>query len=260
MLVVIERLSAAFSDHVIVSNHIWQGRLEQRSVSRPKLTTILNYPDTRVFHRRGKDRNDGKFIMIYPGTLSYHQGVDIAIRALSLIKEEVPEAELHIYGGGDQLDSLKSLICDLGLQNQVFLKDPLPTNEIALVIENADVGIVPKRKNGFGNEAFSTKILEFMSLGVPVIIPDTKVDSYYFSRRIAQFFRADDEKSLADTMILMKENPQRIQDLVLRACDFVKRYTWETNQDAYLNLVDSLLRSDGPNAPKRAPQLITMWP
>jgi glycosyltransferase involved in cell wall biosynthesis len=194
--------------------------------------------------------------MIYPGTLSYHQGVDIAIRALSLIKEEVPEAELHIYGGGDQLDSLKSLICDLGLQNQVFLKDPLPTNEIALVIENADVGIVPKRKNGFGNEAFSTKILEFMSLGVPVIIPDTTIDRFYFNKSIAQFFHADDEKSLANNMVLLKQNPQLRQGLVQSADEFVKQYSWEANQEAYLNLVDSLVSSGGVNAPKRVSDIL----
>ncbi len=34
----------------------------------------------------------------------------------------------------------------------------------------ADLGVVPKRAEGFGNEAFSTKILEFMACGVPVLV------------------------------------------------------------------------------------------
>ena len=61
------------------------------------------------------------------------------------------------------------------------------------VIENADLGIVPKRSIGFGNEAFSTKILEFMAMGIPVIVPDTEVDTYYFDEKVAKFFRANDE-------------------------------------------------------------------
>jgi len=43
---------------------------------------------------------------------------------------------------------------------------------------NADLGIVPKRKDNFGNEAFSTKILEFMAMSVPVIVSDTMVDKF----------------------------------------------------------------------------------
>ena len=42
--------------------------------------------------------------------------------------------------------------------------------QIAEVMANADLGIVPKRNDPFGGEAFSTKILEFMSLGIPIVV------------------------------------------------------------------------------------------
>ncbi len=48
-------------------------------------------------------------------------------------------------------------------------------------MSKADLGIVPKRAAGFGDEAFSTKILEFMALGVPVIASETQIDRYYFT-------------------------------------------------------------------------------
>ena len=65
---------------------------------------------------------------------------------------------------------------ELRLQDRVFIKSFISTRQIASVIENADLGIVPKRKEGFGDEAFSTKIMEFMAMGVPVIVSDTRVD------------------------------------------------------------------------------------
>jgi glycosyltransferase involved in cell wall biosynthesis len=43
-------------------------------------------------------------------------------------------------------------------------------------MENADLGVVPKRNDPFGDEAFSTKILEFMAMGVPVIVSETRID------------------------------------------------------------------------------------
>jgi len=242
-LVAVERISAAFSDHVIAANHIWEDRLHQRSVKPSKLTTILNFPDTQLFRQRGRSRNDDKFIMLYPGTLSYHQGLDIAIRAFFLIKDEVRNAEFHIYGGGDQQGALKLLVADLGLQDRVFLKGAMSTEEITSVIENADLGIVPKRKSGFGNEAFSTKILEFMCMGVPVIVPDTTIDKYYFNESVVKFFKGDDERSLADAILHLSSDSGLRKQLVRNANEFVKKYTWDANQKAYLDVVDTLLES-----------------
>jgi glycosyltransferase involved in cell wall biosynthesis len=252
MLTAVERISAGFSDHVIAANHIWEKRLQERSVKESKCTTILNFPDTGIFQARGRTRTDNRFVILYPGTLNYHQGIDIAIRALALIKDQAPEAEFHIYGSGEQLNALRALVEELGLEDRVFLKGTKPLHDIASIIENADLGVVPKRKNSFGNEAFSTKILEFMSLGVPVIVPDTAIDSYYFNNSVVKFFQANDEKSLADAMLLMIKNPELRKKFTRDASEFVLKYNWDFNKAIYLNLVDSLVQSsDGPVNPEK---------
>jgi len=243
LLTTVERISARFSDHVIAANHIWEKRLQQRSVAGSKCTTILNFPDTEIFQARGRTRTDNRFVILYPGTLNYHQGIDIAIRALALIKDQVPEAEFHIYGSGEQLNPLRALVKELELEKRVFLMGTKPLHEISSVIENADLGVVPKRSNSFGNEAFSTKILEFMSLGVPVVVPDTAIDSYYFNNSVVKFFRANDEQSLADAILLMIKNPELRQKFTRDASEFVRKYSWDMNKDTYLNLVDSLVQS-----------------
>lgn len=243
LLTTVERISARFSDHVIAANHIWEKRLQQRSVEGPKCTTILNFPDTEIFQARGRNRTDDRFVILYPGTLNYHQGIDIAIRALALIKDQVPHAEFHIYGSGEQLNPLKALVKELELEKRVFLMGTKPLHEISSVIENADLGVVPKRSNSFGNEAFSTKILEFMSLGVPVVVPDTAIDSYYFNNSVVKFFRANDEQSLADAILLMIKNPELRQKFTRDAAEFVRKYSWDMNKETYLNLVDSLVQS-----------------
>ena len=243
LLTTVERVSARFSDHVIAANHIWEKRLQERSVKQSKCTTILNFPDTEIFQARGRTRTDNRFVILYPGTLNYHQGIDIAIRALALIRDQVPQAEFHIYGSGEQLNPLKALVEELGLEKRVFLMGTKPLHEISSVIENADLGVVPKRSNSFGNEAFSTKILEFMSLGVPVVVPDTAIDSYYFNNSVVKFFHANDEKSLADAILLMIKNPELRQKFSRDAAQFVLKYSWDMNKDTYLNLVDSLVQS-----------------
>jgi glycosyltransferase involved in cell wall biosynthesis len=243
LLVAVEGISVAFANHVIAPNHIWQKRLEERSVTPDRCTTILNFPDTDIFRKRGRNRADNKLILLYPGTLNFHQGLDIAIRAFALIEKQAPEVEFHIYGGGDQAGALMTLITELGLTNKVFLKGSLPLEGIARVIENADLGVVPKRKDGFGNEAFSTKILEFMSLGIPVIVPDTMIDRYYFNDKVARFFHANDETSLAEALLLMIKNHCLRETLARNASEFAEKYSWDANKKIYFDLVDSLVHS-----------------
>jgi len=245
MLVAVERMSASFSDHVIAANHIWLKRLYGRSVRSEDCTVIMNFPDTNIFHLRGRTRDDRKFIIVYPGTITRHQGVDIAIRALALIADQCPEAEFHLYGGGDQLEYLKTLIAELNLQDRVFSRGSRPLQEIAEIMENSDLGVVPKRSDGFGDEAFSTKIFEFMAEDVPVIVSNTTIDRYYFNDSVVKFFEANNENSLAEAMLQLIKHPEQRQELVRNAREFIKDYTWEKNKGIYLDLVDSLVARNG---------------
>ena len=69
--------------------------------------------------------------------------------------------------------------------------------KIAEVVANADLGVVPKRADSFGNEAFSTKIMEYMAEGVPAIVSKTRVDQSYFNDSIVRFFDSGNENELA---------------------------------------------------------------
>jgi glycosyltransferase involved in cell wall biosynthesis len=183
--------------------------------------------------------------MVYPGSLNYHQGLDIAIRAFAMIADQCPEAQFDIYGGGDQTEFLKGLIAELGLQGRVFINGGRTLQQISDILENCDLGVVSKRSDGFGNEAFSTKIFEFMALDVPVIVPETTIDRYYFNDCIVKFFKANDDKSLAEAMLQMIKNPAQREELVRNSREFIKGYTWEKNKGIYLDLVDSLVAQPG---------------
>jgi len=240
VLVLIERLSVRFADHVIISNHIWQKTL-RRSISNGKCSVVMNYPDPETFYSRARTRSDDRFVMMYPGTLNWHQGLDIALRAFAQVKEEIPHAEFHIYGKGDSKPSLEAIVRDFGLQSRVFFHDMKPKEQIAEIMANADLGVVPKRNDSFGGEAFSTKTLEFMSLGVPVLVAGTRIDRYYFNDSVVRFFEPEDEVDLATAMINLAQDHELRKGLAGRASAFVKReYDWEVKKGIYLGMVDEL--------------------
>ena len=241
MLCGVEKASSVFSHHVIISNHIWEKLLLSRLVDESKCTVIMNYPDQSIFFKRPRNRTDNKFFMMYPGTYNWHQGLDIAIKAFGLIKDQIPEAEFYIYGRGSERKNFEKLIVRLKLEDKVYLKNSLPLDKIAEVMANADLGVVPKRNDPFGGEAFSTKILEFMSLGVPVLVSNTKIDKYYFNDSVVKFFKAEDEQDLANCMLELINNTELRNRLAQNALKFVENYTWEKNKSIYLDLVDRLV-------------------
>jgi glycosyltransferase involved in cell wall biosynthesis len=240
VLLAVERVSALMADHVIIANDIWRERLLARSVPEDKCTCILNFPNREIFHKSGIRRSDGKFLILYPGTLNHHQGLDIALRAFAKIAKQVPQAEFHIYGRGPDREKLIDQAEELHLGHQFVLHDVLPLRQIAGVMETADLGIVPKRGDTFGDEAFSTKTLEFMSLGVPIIVAATTIDKYYFNDSLVRFFRCGDEDDLSKAMLELISNPELRRRLVQNGLEFAMQNDWEHNEYRYLDILDSL--------------------
>jgi glycosyltransferase involved in cell wall biosynthesis len=255
-LVQLERWSARFADHVIVANHIWCERLAARSSSQEKCSVVRNHPDLQIFTPQIKNDKDAqrRFIISYPGSLNWHQGVDVAIRAFAHVAERIPEAEFHIYGEGPAKNALISLAVSLGLQDRVLFHDFLPSSEVAKVMAATDLAVEPKRAaSKFGNEAASTKILEFMALGVPVIASRTRVHAYYYNEDIIRYYDNDDENQLADLILQMRNDPQLRREIASRASKYAEHNTWQVCKTGYLDLVDRLTKQKpSPAVPQAA--------
>lgn len=241
MLLLIEKLSAGFADHILISNCIWRETFIGRSAKGEKCSVFLNYPDTSIFQIRPRTRNDGRFLMMYPGTLNWHQGLDIAVKAFHRISNQIPHAEFHIYGEGKEKEPLNELIAELNLKDRVFIKDTIPMEQIASAMSEADVGIVPKRNDSFGGEAFSTKILEFMALGIPVIVSRTKIDAKYFNPQIVEFFSPEEDDELGKSMLLLEGNKHLRETLASNALRYVRGLTWDKRKHEYFEIVDRLV-------------------
>jgi glycosyltransferase involved in cell wall biosynthesis len=240
LLKFIEKASAAFVDYVIVSNHLWYEKLLSRSVPKEKCSVFLNHVDPALFYRRERTRADDKIIVIFPGSFQWHQGLDIAIEAFSLVQKRVANCEFHIYGGGDEKTELIALTEKLGLNDKVKIFDGAPLETIADLISNADLGVVPKRADSFGNEAYSTKIMEFMSQGIPVVVSRTKIDNFYFDSSVVRFFTSGDVKALAEAMCEVIENGALREKLIAGGYRYVDIHSWDRRKNEYLNLVDTL--------------------
>ncbi len=226
---------------MIIANDLWKERLVARSVPERKCTALCNYPDPRIFHLHFQKHSNGKFIIMYPGSLNVHQGLDVALRSFAKIAGQVPNAEFHIYGEGREKPALEALAKSLRLEDRVCFHRVLPLREIADVMASSDLAVVPKRASSpFGTEAASTKIMEFMALGVPVIVSRTRVDSYYFDDSLVRFFESENESDLAESILALYRNAPLREALTASAARYIQQNNWGTKKGTYLCLVDRL--------------------
>jgi glycosyltransferase involved in cell wall biosynthesis/peptidoglycan/xylan/chitin deacetylase (PgdA/CDA1 family) len=235
----IEKKSANFVDHLIISNDIWMKTIE-RSASPKKCSVYVNNVDPAVYYPHARTRTDDRFIIIFPGSFQWHQGLDLAVEAMAKIKDRAPHAELHLYGGGAMEASLRRQVKDLHLEGQVKFQGRCSAEAIVQLIADADMGIVPKRADSFGNEAYSTKIMEFMSQGVPAVISRTAVDTLYFDDSVVQFFTSGDVQAMADAMLEVIENPELRERLRKAGYAYAEKNGWGSRRQDYLDLIDSL--------------------
>jgi glycosyltransferase involved in cell wall biosynthesis len=153
----------------------------------------------------------------------------------------MPTAEFHIYGEGPSKPSLIRLTEDLGLSGRVIFHDFVATQKVAEFMAGSDLAVVPKRaSSAFGNEAASTKIMEFMSLGVPVIVSRTKIDTYYHDESRVRFFESENESDLADSILLLYRDPQLRKKLASNASQYIGQNNWQEKRCDYFHLVDRL--------------------
>jgi glycosyltransferase involved in cell wall biosynthesis len=241
ILVIVERLSAAFASEVIVPTHLWKERLISRSVDRSHCTVIRYLPNPRLFYPRSK-QHENRFLIVYPGTLNFHQGVDLAIKAFALVLKEIPEAEFHIFGEGPAKPYLFELVRRLGVTHNVKLGEMLPKEQMAEVMAQSDLAVEPKLIGSrFANETCSVKLLEFMALGVPVVVSRTRVHEFYYNDAMIKFYDADDEGVLASAILALFRDEELRRSLACNALKYIQENNWLTESERYRELIKRVL-------------------
>lgn len=241
VLTFIEWVSCRIANHVIIANDIWRERLISRgSVMPEKCTTILNYPDPKFFRKYREKQKSNRFILMFPGTISRLQGLDIAVRAMVEISKRRADIDLHIYGGGPAENELVQLVRQFRLDDRVLFFASVPLEQLPEKVIDADLAVVPKRAKGFPGEAFSTKILEFMAMGVPVLVSRTRVDQYYFDESKVAFFEPENERDFAEKVLALAGDVAWREKLSKNGLAYIEQNNWNVKETLYLRIVSKL--------------------
>ncbi len=204
---------------------------------------MLNYPKKVPISYSQNDKSDKSFKIIYPGTLSHQQGVDLLIKAVFLLREKIPGINLDIYSSSysrGYKDDLLLLIKRLNLNEIVRFHEAIPPEELRQKIYMSDLGVAPKRRGIFLDEAFSTKIFDFFAAGIPTVVSKTPVEEYYFNDHKVKFFKSEDVDSLAEAIYILFKSPEQREVLVSNAKEFLNGNYWDDKKRVYLDKITQI--------------------
>jgi phosphatidylinositol alpha-1,6-mannosyltransferase len=123
-------------------------------------------------------------VIVCVSRLVERKGQDTLVRALPMVRAEVPDAALLLVGDGPMRPKLERMVDELALRDDVVFTGAIPWADLPPYFAAGDVFCMPcrTRKLGFEVEGLGIVYLEASAIGLPVVAgssggaPDTVVE------------------------------------------------------------------------------------
>jgi glycosyltransferase involved in cell wall biosynthesis len=239
ILRVVERAATRVADHVLTVHEPYRSELIERGVPPEKLTVVMNSLDDRLLPTGPRHRDGSTFRVVYHGTVTPHYGVPLIIEAAARVASEIPDLQIEILGEGDAVDEIRGRADELGLAAQIHCSGRyLPQPEVLERVRAAAVGVIPNLPTRLNRFALSTKLFEYVALGVPVVSADLPTIRAHFSSDEVLFFRAGDAAALAEALVAVARDPEAAAARAGAAQVRYEDYRWTVQARRYAATLD----------------------
>jgi glycosyltransferase involved in cell wall biosynthesis len=246
-LVWVERLASAVADEVVTVHEPYRSELVRHGVPPAKVHVVMNSVDHVLLersHQVGSLRpRAATFRLAYHGTLTSWYGTDLVVDAVKELREKGLDVDAVLLGDGDAVPMLRRQIAERGLENYIYLSGRYVPIEAALAtVACADCGVIPNRASEINRFALSSKLFEYVALGVPVVVAHLETLATYFGPDEVTFFEPGEATSLAAAVRWVYEHRDAARWKVHRAQARADDYSWLRNRAELVRLYRPLAR------------------
>jgi D-inositol-3-phosphate glycosyltransferase len=129
-------------------------------------------PKAEARHQLGFDAKEQ--VVLYVGRFDPRKGIETAIRACALLKQQGETIKLVIVGGssaglldGEERARVEQIVAEVGLQAEVLFAGRVGHDQLPMYYTAADICVIPSHYEPFGLVA-----IEAMACGTPVVASD----------------------------------------------------------------------------------------
>ena len=247
-IIKLEKYSIKYSDLVITPNIAFLDLFISRGCPKKKIYLVMNSPQEKFFGKNNnqlskKNKIDTKnFVIIYNGAIVERNGIDIALKAIALVRNKIPNIVFNVYGEGDFVNRFLELVGELNLKDIVNYHGQVPLKQIVSSIQSSDLGLIPNKPSIHWEHAVPTRIFEYLSQRVPVIAPRTRGINDYFCEESIFFSEPGDPESIAQVILeVYNNNNDRVRVVLEKGISIYKKYRWKLQRKHFVKIVESLI-------------------
>lgn len=242
LIAAMEQRSIRFADLVITPTAQLRQAFIDRGAAAEKIGVVMDGADEEIFHPIPEIQPDpDRFTLISHGTVEERYGLDTAIEAVAVLREEIPNLRLEIYGDGSDLPRLHRLASALGVHDRVRFSDGfVPFGQLVAALAAADVGIVAMKRDAFRDLTLASKAFDFIAMGLPMAVSRTRSVEETFDPDSVELFESGDPADLARAIRRVYADRGYRARL---AAQPTERYRWTYHRARYLETVHRLLDS-----------------
>jgi glycosyltransferase involved in cell wall biosynthesis len=220
-----ERRCIRMADGVVsISRPLVALRQQQGARQVALIPTGVNF---QQFYKAHLNRESHPPTLIFCGTLDMRWGIDLAIRALPLIREQIPEIRLLIVGDGPAEQELKGLVVSLGLDESAHFAGRVAYENVPALMAQADIGIAASRPNVFRQYASPLKIVEYMAAGLPVICSGGGEAELMIEESGAGVNIPFEPDAFAQAVLSLLTTPGKLESLRQVGIDYTRSRSWD---------------------------------
>jgi glycosyltransferase involved in cell wall biosynthesis len=155
--------------------------------------------------RRGR-----RYLVGYVGVMGRQEGIDLLLHAARHIVHlrGRNDVQFGLVGGGTSLEEMRALARDLRVADCVTFTGRVPDAELLAMLNTADVCVNPDVANEMNDKSTMNKIMEYMSLGKPIVQFDL-TEGRFSAQEASLYAKKNDPADLAAKILELLDDPDR---------------------------------------------------
>lgn len=159
--------------------------------------------------------SSGVFTLVTVARIVRNKGIDIVLRALTILDRHRVPYRYVVAGEGPERTSLERLAVELGVQKNVHFVGSVSEDDKWRLLQSADVFVMPSHVDpSQQHEGFGIVFLEAAACGIPAIgsnaggIPDAVVDG-----ETGILVEPESPEKLAEALMSLYQNPEKRKEM-----------------------------------------------
>lgn len=154
-------------DCILCASPSFVSKIQERVVDKEKVHYWPQYSTVSKTMEEVSMYDKEMFNVVFTGNIGEAQGIDLAIEAAYLLKNE--KMCWHFIGDGRSKERLMKMVDNYGINDHVKFHGFHPETEIPLYLKNADAALLILKPNPVFEMTIPAKLQTYLACGVPIL-------------------------------------------------------------------------------------------